>query len=98
VTQTIGEIFGIESDDMAWADHADPQTPGVRTYTTAVNSPGNHTPESVMHALTDPKGSAIFWVGLAALLGLILVTGQVRFETGAKVGVGGGAGTRLGRK
>lgn len=87
---TIADIFGQDSDTLARQDAADPGTPAVRTVTTAVNSPGNETPHSAVAALMDPKGSAIFWVGLAALLGLVLVTGQARFEVAA--------GSRVGRR
>jgi hypothetical protein len=45
-------------------------------------------PENVIRALLDPHGSAIFWVALAAILGLVLVTGQVRVEAA----LGGRAG------
>jgi hypothetical protein len=81
------EIFGPDSDELARADHADPQT-SPRVVTTAVNSPGNETPHSALAAITDPKTSAIFWIALAGVLGLVLVTGQVRFEAAAASRVG----------
>jgi hypothetical protein len=84
----LSEIFGPDSDELARADAADPQTPAIRTVTTAVNSPGNETPHSALSAITDPKTSAIFWIALAGVLGLVLVTGQVRFEAAAASRVG----------
>jgi hypothetical protein len=77
---TLDDIFGVTSDDLARADAVDPQTASVRTYTTAVNSPGNETPRQASMALLDPRGSAIFWIAAAAVLGLVLVTGQVKVE------------------
>jgi hypothetical protein len=78
--QTLSDIFGTSSDELARADARDPQTPQVRPYTTAVNSPGNQPPRAAAMALLDPKGSAIFWIAAAAVLGLVLVTGQVKIE------------------
>jgi hypothetical protein len=35
-------------------------------------------PASGFNGLLDPKGSALFWIGLAAVLGLVIVTGQLK--------------------
>jgi len=35
-------------------------------------------PSEGLHGLMDPKGSALFWIGLAAILGLVIVTGQLK--------------------
>ncbi len=80
------EIFGPSSEDLARADAIDPQTPYSRTIaTTGVR---DQPPSNPIMALLDPKGSAIFWIALAAVLGLIIVTGQVKIEAA----LGGRAG------
>jgi hypothetical protein len=87
---SISEIFGISSDDMARSDAHDPTTP-YRTYSTAENSPGAlNPPDNPLAALLDPKGSPIFWIALFSILGLVLVTGQIRVEgaLGSRVGKG----------
>jgi hypothetical protein len=38
---------------------------------------------NAVQAITDPKGSAIFWIALAAILGLLMVQGQ--FAVSAKL-------------
>ncbi len=89
---TIADTFGpdLESDRAARADQLDPQTPATRPYSSAEHAPSMEPPFSALHALTDPRNSAIFWVAAAALIGLVLVTGQVRFEAAAA--------SRLGRR
>ena len=86
---TIDQLFGISSDDMARSDASDPTTP-LRTYSTAENPPSLSPPSNALAALVDPRGSAIFWIALFAILGLVLVTGQIRVE--------GAIGSRVGRK
>jgi hypothetical protein len=44
--------------------------------TDATNSP----PTNPFRALLDPKGSALFWIALASILGLLLVTGQLKVQ------------------
>lgn len=83
------EIFGVGGAQLAMLDRADPQTPGVRAFA-ASSAATLEPPTSALRALTDPKGSAIFWLGAAAVLGLVLVTGQIRVQAalGSRVGRG----------
>jgi hypothetical protein len=85
MTYTAEEMFGVQSAMLAETDVANPTTP---TPTMATTRARNVPPENVIRALLDPHGSAIFWVALAAILGLVLVTGQVRVEAA----LGGRAG------
>ncbi len=84
---TIEDIFGVSSDQLAQADQRDPTTP-LRTYATAPNSPTVHPPSNALAALLDPRGSAIFWIALFLILGLLLVTGQIKVDAalGSRVG------------
>lgn len=45
-------------------------------------------PPNALKALTDPRGSAIFWIAIAAILGLAMVSGQLAVS--AKVKARGG--------
>jgi hypothetical protein len=65
----------------------DPQTPRHRAMV-GNSSASLQPPANPLRAILDPKGSAIFWVAAAALLGLVLVTGRLRVEAA----VGGRAG------
>lgn len=82
------EIFGPSSQALARADFLDPQTPRSRTI--ATTEVRNEPPDNPVLALLDPQGSAIFWVGLAALLGLLLVTGELKVQAA----IGGRAGKK----
>lgn len=88
MTWTIDDIFGIGSDELARADAADPTTP-LRTYSTSQNGPTLAPSSNAFAAMLDPRGSAIFWIALFAILGLVLVTGQIKVE--------GAVGTRYGK-
>lgn len=68
--------FGISSPDLAAEYHADPQTPAAPAIATTEATSG--PPGSAFRALTDPQGSAIFWVAIAAILGLAMVSGQLK--------------------
>lgn len=72
---TMEDVFGLEAERMAAAAVANPsvQTPIAAT-TRAQDVPSANP----LRALADPRNSAIFWIGLAALLGLIIVTGQLK--------------------
>jgi hypothetical protein len=83
--RTMAETFGVSGSELAAMDVLDPQT-SPRTY--ATTDTRQAVPESTFGALLDPTHSAAFWVGVAAVLGLILVTGQVRVE--AALGMRGG--------
>ena len=43
---------------------------------------------NALGALTDPRGSAIFWIVLAAGLGLAMVTGQLKVSAALKTRAG----------
>lgn len=79
--RTAAETFGVSGAALASDSVVDPQANASPIATTRVQ---NEVPASAAKALLDPSGSAIFWIALAAILGLILVTGQVRLD--AKLG------------
>lgn len=87
--RTAQETFGLSGPDLAAQQVADPQSNPSPVATTRAR---NTVPTNPLSALADPTGSAIFWVGLAALLGLFLVHGEASIST--KLGVGGRAGKR----
>lgn len=78
--QTISQTFGLSGDELALADHYDPQTPQTRTVSTAPGSVTTAAAISATRSLIDPHGSAMFWIAAAAVLGLVLVTGQIRVQ------------------
>lgn len=81
---TATDIFGPlgDPDYMAAESLASPATPAAPAYasTEATLQPAS-TP---LRALVDPRGSAIFWIALAAVLGLVLVTGQLKVSAALK--------------
>ena len=80
--QSAYDIFGLSGDDLAAQSLTSPQTgaaPAIAT-TDATLQPS----PSPLRALADPKGSALFWIGLAAVLGLIMVTGQLKVSAALK--------------
>lgn len=84
---TLADVFGPTGAELAASDVADPQV-GARTFaTTGVR---REPPESATRALLNPSHSAIFWIGLAAVLGLVIVSGQVKVEAA----LGGSAGRK----
>jgi hypothetical protein len=85
--RTAQETFGISGAALAGEISADPQVAAQPYATTRFQ---NEPPLNPLRALTDPTHSAIFWIGLAALLGLVLVTGQFRVQAA----LGGRAGRR----
>jgi hypothetical protein len=85
--QTAEETFGISGASLAAEQIVDPSANPSPMTTTRVQ---NTVPDNPLKALTDPHGSAIFWLGLAALLGLVLVTGQFKVQAA----VGGRAGRK----
>jgi hypothetical protein len=85
------QTFGLDSDRLAQLDHADPQTMNQRPYSFAEHG-SLEPPADAGRALLDPKGSAIFWIFAAGLLGLVMVSGQ--FAIAAKVAAGGRAGRK----
>lgn len=79
--RTVSETFGVSGPDLAAAAQADSNSmPSPVATTRSQNQP----PSNPLKALIDPTGSAIFWIAAAALLGLILVTGELRLD--AKLG------------
>lgn len=87
--RTTQETFGISGADLAAEQQADPQANPSPIATTRA---GAQVPANPLKALVDPQGSAIFWIALAALLGLFMVYGQASVE--GKLGLGGGIGRR----
>lgn len=77
---TVEELFGPGANPMgnaqAFARSSDtPAAPAMAT-TDATNS----SPDNPLRALLDPRDSALFWIGLASVLGLLLVTGQLKVQ------------------
>lgn len=90
---TMEELFGTSSADVARDTIGDPMVFGVgNAGPVATTDVRDEPPMSALRALTDPHGSAIFWLAAAALLGLVMVTGQFRIQ--AALGAGGRAGRR----
>lgn len=89
--RTASETFGVSGTDIAAAASADANSMPSPVATTRLS---NQPPANAFKALLDPSGSAIFWIGLAALLGLVLVHGEARIDTKLGLGVGGRAGRR----
>jgi hypothetical protein len=87
--RTAAETFGISGAELASEQIVDPSAAPSPVATTRVR---NDTPLNPVKALLDPSGSAIFWIALAAVLGLILISGQVRLD--AKLGGRAGRGRR----
>ena len=85
--RTAAETFGVSGSALAETQLLDPQ---VSPYPIATTRVQNEPPSNPFRALLDPTHSAIFWIGLAALLGLIMVTGQFRIQAA----LGGRAGKR----
>lgn len=89
--RTAQETFGASGTDIASAAAADSNSMPSPIATTRVT---NQPPANALKALLDPSGSAIFWIGLAALLGLVLVHGEARIDTKLGLGLGGRAGRK----
>ncbi|HEY2936750.1 MAG TPA: hypothetical protein VGJ25_09120 [Gaiellaceae bacterium] len=85
--RTAAETFGTSGAQLASEQIVDPQSAPSPVATTRVQNAPSHNP---IKALLDPQGSAIFWIALAALLGLVLVTGQLKIQ--GALGLGGRAG------
>lgn len=85
--KTAAETFGTSGFALAEEGIRDPQTPNPTYATTRAQ---NEPPDNPFAALVDPSHSAIFWIGLAALLGLVMVTGQFRIQAA----LGGRAGRK----
>ena len=84
---TAQETFGISGPDLATEQAADPTLRPSPVATTRTQAP---PPTNPLKALLDPSGSAIFWIAVAAILGLAMVAGQLSIDT--KLGLGGRAG------
>jgi hypothetical protein len=84
---TLADVFGPTGAELAASDMADPQTSPRTFATTPVR---REPPANPVRALVNPSHSAIFWIGLAAVLGLVLVSGQVKVEAA----LGGRAGRK----
>jgi len=79
--KTTAETFGLSGYELAQETARDPQVAAQPVATTRAQ---NEPPLNPIKALLDPSHSAIFWIGLAAILGLVMVTGQFRVQ--AKLG------------
>jgi hypothetical protein len=69
--QSLEDVFGVSPAEIA-ADG------DLATVPYATTGEQDQPPMQARRALLDPQGSAIFWVALAAVLGLVLVTGQLK--------------------
>lgn len=71
------DLFGplAEPDRLATMNLLDPGTPAAPAH---ASTEATLLPSEGFHGLLDPKGSPLFWIGLAAVLGLVLVTGQLK--------------------
>lgn len=71
------EKFGplAEPDRLAMMSLLDPSTPAAPAY---ASTEATLMPSEGFRGLLDPKGSPLFWIGLAAVLGLVIVTGQLK--------------------
>lgn len=83
--KTAEETFGVSGRDLAQEMQLDP---GVAAQPMATTRQQNEPPMNPLAALVDPSHSAIFWIALAAVLGLVMVTGQFKVQAA----VGGRAG------
>lgn len=74
---TAVDLFGplAEPDRLAAASLLDPGTPAAPAH---ASTEATLLPAEGFRGLLDPKGSPLFWIGLAAVLGLVIVTGQLK--------------------
>jgi hypothetical protein len=74
---TTDELFGplAEPDRLATMSLLDAATPAAPAH---ASTEVTLLPSEGLMGLFDPKGSPLFWIGLAAILGLVLVTGQLK--------------------
>ena len=87
--RTSAETFGMSGPDLAAEQQADPNSNPSPIATTRASLA---VPSNPLKALIDPQGSAIFWIALAAVFGLLMVHGQAQIS--GKLGLGGRAGKR----
>jgi len=64
-----------DPDRLAAMSLLDPSTPAAPAY---ASTEATLLPSEGFHGLLDPKGSPLFWIGLAAILGLVIVSGQLK--------------------
>lgn len=74
-----------DPDRMAYANLVNPSTPASPAY---ASTEATLEPAEGLRALLDPQGSALFWIGLAAVLGLVFVTGQLKVSAVLRGGGG----------
>ena len=75
--RTFEQTFGIDPIQQAMEWNASPltsATPPIVTVEEATLQPAR----SPVSALLDPRGSALFWIALASVLGLLLVSGELK--------------------
>lgn len=85
---TMEYTMGFNPDVLAAQSLASPDTPAAPAIATTdvTTGPAN----SPIRRLLDPQGSAGFWIFVAALLGLLMVSGELK--------VAAALGGRAGRK
>lgn len=85
---TMESVFGVNPDALALQSLAHPDTPAAPAIATTevTTQPAN----SAIRRILDPQGSASFWIFLAAILGLAIVSGELK--------VAAALGGRLGRR
>lgn len=85
---TMDATFGLNPNALATQSLAHPDTPAAPAIATTevTMQPAN----SAARRILDPKGSAAFWIFLAAILGLVMMSGELK--------VAGALGGRVGRK
>lgn len=69
--ESIESLFGVSPGEIV-ADE------NLTTVPYATTTAQDQPPRQAHLALLDPQGSAIFWVALAAILGLVMITGQLK--------------------
>jgi hypothetical protein len=79
--QSLETVFGVSPSEIAAADD-------VSVIPYATTSAQDQPPAQAHLALLDPQGSAVFWVALAAVLGLVLVTGQLKISAALRTRAG----------
>jgi hypothetical protein len=78
---SLEDVFGVSPDEIHASDD-------VSVIPYATTSAQDEPPHQAHLALLDPQGSAVFWVALAAVLGLILVTGQLKISAALRTRAG----------
>lgn len=81
-------VFGFNPDALAAASQASEQTSAAPAWATTEQTTG--PAHSAARRVLDPQGSAAFWIFVAAILGLLMASGELRVAAA----LGGRAGKR----